>query len=345
MFLLNGMLFSSMHAEASFFSNLLSADASADTNLPGNPQNDLNSQNMTLLQANVSTNSVVEEKATPNQISEDVSINIVSDNALLAMTGPSGVSDGTEVEDYSGDLEIYVIRKGDTFSQIADMFGVTVDTILSVNDLEKGSSLKEGEVLLILPFSGVEHTVTKGQTLQGIAKSYSVSIYEIKSANELGEDAKIAIGQKLIIPGAEMKTATSTASKPTKTYVSQAPLKDTTGYFTYPTVSWARRTRGIQKSPKHKGVDLAAPVGTPIYAAAAGRVIKAFPTGYNGGFGKMVVIQHSNGTSTLYAHMSAVKVSTGQKVSQGQTIGLMGNTGHSFGSHLHIEVLGGKNPF
>ena len=84
----------------------------------------------------------------------------------------------------------------------------------------------------------------------------------------------------------------------------------------------------------HTGQDFPAPVGTPIYAAAAGVVLS--PTA-GGWAGINVVIQHSNGGSTLYAHMSRKVVSTGQTVRPGQLIGYVGTTGRSFGAHLHFE--------
>ena len=96
--------------------------------------------------------------------------------------------------------------------------------------------------------------------------------------------------------------------------------------------------------PGHKGVDLAAPTGTQIHAAAAGKVLIA-RNGYNGGFGNYVVIQHPNGTKTLYAHMSRLGTSTGAQVEQSSVIAYVGSTGRSTGPHLHFEVLGGKNPF
>jgi murein DD-endopeptidase MepM/ murein hydrolase activator NlpD len=85
----------------------------------------------------------------------------------------------------------------------------------------------------------------------------------------------------------------------------------------------------------HEGTDLAADCGTPIYAAHAGTVILAR---YNGGFGLAVVIDHGDGVQTVYGHSSEVLVSEGQEVAAGDPIALMGNTGYSFGCHLHFEV-------
>jgi murein DD-endopeptidase MepM/ murein hydrolase activator NlpD len=95
----------------------------------------------------------------------------------------------------------------------------------------------------------------------------------------------------------------------------------------------------------HNGIDLAAPVGTPVLASAGGKVIVSRMGGYNGGYGIYVVISHSNGTQTLYAHLNANWVSVGEEVVQGQVIGTVGRTGRVTGPHLHFEVRGAKNPF
>jgi murein DD-endopeptidase MepM/ murein hydrolase activator NlpD len=85
----------------------------------------------------------------------------------------------------------------------------------------------------------------------------------------------------------------------------------------------------------HAGIDIAVPAGTPIRAAASGRVALA---GWNGGYGNYTCIQHSGAIATCYAHQSSIGVSVGQSVTQGQVIGAVGCTGHCFGDHLHFEV-------
>ena len=92
-------------------------------------------------------------------------------------------------------------------------------------------------------------------------------------------------------------------------------------------------------------MDLAASIGTTIRAAAAGEVIVSKSTGWNGGYGQYIVIKHSNGSQTLYAHLSANSVGVGDSVAAGEVIGAMGNSGKSTGPHLHFEVRGAKNPF
>jgi murein DD-endopeptidase MepM/ murein hydrolase activator NlpD len=92
---------------------------------------------------------------------------------------------------------------------------------------------------------------------------------------------------------------------------------------------------GMRWGSLHPGLDIGAGMGTPIKAAAAGRVIIS---GYNGGYGNLVVIDHGNGLATAYAHQSQIAVSVGQQVGQGQVIGYVGSTGFSTGPHLHFEV-------
>ena len=92
---------------------------------------------------------------------------------------------------------------------------------------------------------------------------------------------------------------------------------------------------GMRWGRMHEGIDIAAALGTPVHAAAAGVVIHA---GWLGGYGNLVVLDHGNGLATAYAHASAILVSPGQQVDQGATVSLVGSTGRSTGPHLHFEV-------
>ena len=94
---------------------------------------------------------------------------------------------------------------------------------------------------------------------------------------------------------------------------------------------------GSRWGRSHKGIDIGASKGTPIKAVAAGTVTLA-QYGYGGGYGNHVIISHGNGVQTLYGHCTTLKVSVGQKVSQGQVIATVGNTGNSQGNHLHLEI-------
>ena len=115
----------------------------------------------------------------------------------------------------------------------------------------------------------------------------------------------------------------------------------TDGYYAMPLREF-RKTQGIHGA---NAVDLAAPIGTPVIAAAGGVVIES-DTGdrWNHGHGNCVVIRHENKTETLYCHLSENLVGVGDKVEQGEEIGLVGVTGHTTGPHLHFEVHGARNP-
>jgi murein DD-endopeptidase MepM/ murein hydrolase activator NlpD len=129
---------------------------------------------------------------------------------------------------------------------------------------------------------------------------------------------------------------TSTAAK------AAAKLPAVSGYFGNPLNGAGKLSQGLHG---HNAVDIAAPPGTPIYAAASGTVTTVKSDGgWNSGYGNYVVISHPNGTSTLYAHMSSVATSGGA-VSKGSVIGYVGRTGEATGNHLHFEVHGAQNPF
>ena len=106
-------------------------------------------------------------------------------------------------------------------------------------------------------------------------------------------------------------------------------------------------TDGLNFGKLHQrnAVDIANSCGTDIWASADGLVIEIKSTGWNGGYGKYVKIEHLNNIKTLYAHLSKINVSLGQKVKQGEKIGEIGQSGEATGCHLHFEVLGAKNPF
>ncbi len=341
-----------LETKAGFFDSLLNNKVygALDASFFGASNN--NSQTMPLLKANVSSLEIIQGKnskdSKENKVNQNETINIIAETSLLPNASPMSPVGGSDIEDYSVDqTSVYVVRKGDTLSEIADMFGVSVNTILSANDMKKGETVKEGDVLLILPFSAIEHTVTKGQTLKSIATLYKADLNAILLANDIELTANLTIGQKLVIPDAEMLDEPETTKSNTKNLAtgkrknSVESLPSVSGFFKNP-VPGAKRTRGIK--PGHRGVDLAAPTGTPIYAAASGKVLKA-GMGYNGGFGNMVIIQHSNGCKTLYAHMSKLGSTSGETVNQGDIIGYVGSTGRSTGPHLHIETIGCKNPF
>ncbi len=293
-----------------------------------------NSQNTALLQAVTNIN--------PNPYKKNSEISIVDDSAVETVSGPAGTR--LEVSEHvdSDKISIYTVRSGDTLGQIAEMFGVSANTIIWANNLKNAKDIKINDQLVILPISGVKYIVKKGDTIKTIAATFKGDAEEIINFNDLSGTSALTVGQELIIPDGEVLLAETPKTKIT-TAKNLKSYADTTGYFMKP-ISGGVRTQGLHGGCRC-GVDLANTFGTPVYAAAGGKVIISKNSGWNGGYGNHIVIMHPNGTQTLYAHLSNNLVSVGYSVEKGEQIGAMGSSGRSTGSHLHFEVRGGKNPF
>lgn len=267
---------------------------------------------------------------------------VLDDSVILPMHSP--LYDGTSTVDLAPEtidndqIYLYTIRDGDTIADVSKMYGVSANTILWANDLSSKSSLKAGQVLVILPINGVKYTIKSGDTVESIAKKFKSHTENITRFNNL-EDGKLVVGTEIIIPDGEM-TSSSVASTVTSYPATTNGL--ILGYFIRP-IAGGIKTQNVHG---HNGVDIGAKIGTTIRATADGKVILARVGGWGGGYGNYVIIQHPNGMQTLYAHMSTVNVSVGDSVSQGDSIGAVGNTGDSHGAHLHIEIhkKGGANP-
>ncbi|MBX4215506.1 peptidoglycan DD-metalloendopeptidase family protein [Candidatus Parcubacteria bacterium] len=273
--------------------------------------------------------------------SQTISLPLAS---LSLSPGPTGVpGHTTEVNEvaFSEEISIYVVRKGDSISSIAKMFGVTSSTIIWANDIQRGI-ISEGQKLVILPVSGIQYTVKEGDTVKKIADKYKADLEEMLVFNGISLETKLTAGDTLIIPDVEgnLVKQSPTLSLPTsRLRGTGGPSYD--GYYLRPIVG-GYRSQGLHG---YNGVDLAAPLGSAVLAAAAGNVIVARSGGWNGGYGNYVVIEHENGTQTLYAHLLRLNVSAGATVARGELIGALGSTGKSTGPHLHFEVRGAKNPF
>lgn len=237
----------------------------------------------------------------------------------------------------------YTIQSGDTISTIAEQFDLKVTTILWENNLTVYSVIRPGDVLKILPTDGINYTIAKGDTLTSIAKKYDVDEAKIIETNKLGDGTKLAVGGKLFIPGGRKISTASSMPKETRyTGISAIVnlLKDQPDSTPVSgnKMNWPAGVRRITQyfSWRHTGLDIAGPIGTPIYAADSG-VIEV--EGWGTGYGNQIVIDHGGGKKTRYAHLSKFYVKKGERVTKGQAIAAMGSTGWSTGSHLHFEVI------
>ncbi len=298
-----------------------------------------NSQNMTVLKA------VVNVDPNPDKSLRNQDIALASDNALLAEIGPSGSI--ADINNQSNtQISLYTVRKGDTLSDIAELFDVSVNTIIWANNIDRKSSLQEGQTLIILPVSGIQHKVKKGDTIKSIISKYKADLNEVLSYNDLTKDSVLKEGDIIIIPDAEPTALQSAVISKKKTNTT-SKLHDANGpsylgYYMKP-VPNGKISQGLHG---YNAVDIAAPVGTSIRASASGTVIASVMNGgWNGGYGNYVIISHPNGTQTLYAHCSATLVTVGQSVDKGDVIAKIGMTGKTTGPHVHFEIRGARNPF
>ena len=302
-----------------------------------------NAQNVPLLQA--PKNIDPQAKAAP-------AVLVVNDSALSgANIGADGVADANSPFVRTSDqISLYTVHPGDTPSGIAAMFDINEATLYSANDLKSNEKIQPGQVLVILPVAGAKFTTkVKGDTISRIAKSYGADVAKVSEFNNIPSNQALEIGTTIIIPDAEEGSATGhdgagNAKKPVAAKkdgkAAKVVVKTKSGtYFSCP-VPTAVMSQNIHG---HNGVDLAAPLGTPIYAAADGQVMIARSGGWGGGYGTYAVIKHPNGMQTMYAHASSLTVSTGENVVKGQLIGRVGSTGDSSGNHTHYEVRGGAN--
>jgi len=266
---------------------------------------------------------------------------IVEDGVLV----PSGVFSDDEVAQsrtVNGEISVYTVREGDSLSQIAEMYGVTTNTILWANEIPNAKAIQPGDTLVILPIVGVRHIVKSGDTIGTIAKKYNGDAEEILAYNQLTSADSLKVGQTIIVPGGLVTTPAPAKSSPKRVAISGSGGSSSGSSGLAHPLPGAIKTQGIHG---YNAVDLAASAGTPIRAAAAGEVIVSKSGGWNGGYGNYVVIRHPNGIQTLYAHNSSNAVGVGAYVTQGQTIAYVGSTGRSTGNHLHFEVRGARNPF
>ncbi|HUZ92588.1 MAG TPA: peptidoglycan DD-metalloendopeptidase family protein [Candidatus Paceibacterota bacterium] len=269
--------------------------------------------------------------------------NVIPGNDLLGSVSDPGQPIGPV---FSRDSLIpYAVQKGDTLSGIAEYFGISLDTLANANPDVKAQLIRPGDILNILPTSGVVYQTKSGDTLESVANYFNVPANNIQEFNKSVNFGTLTAGISLVIPGGKAGLASSHSSLP-----------NFNGDFIMPANGYNWGTLH-----PHNAVDIAASCETPVVASAEGLVVPDpnfgsgasgcpaadTPSSCNGGYGRFVLIEHpfGNNIETRYAHLDKVLVNIGDYVQQGQEVGTMGQTGDATGCHVHFEVLGAQNPF
>jgi murein DD-endopeptidase MepM/ murein hydrolase activator NlpD len=254
----------------------------------------------------------------------DVSI----DNVMQPVDAPAGTTG----------FQVYVVRGGDTLAKIGAKFGLSRQTVYWANTarLPDPATLRIGQKLVIPPANGVTVTVKASDTLSGFASRYRVSTRAIMSANNLS-GTNLTVGQLLLIPATPPAIPTPTPKPGCGASCGRTVW--TGGKLRWP-VPASRTITQYYNSRTHPAIDIGAPTGTPVVAAAGGTVLWAgwkYSGGGTGG-GIEIWINHGGKLYTTYNHLSKVYVKVGQTVAAGQHIGNVGMTGNATGPHLHFEV-------
>ena len=249
----------------------------------------------------------------------------------------------------------YIVQRGDAMSVIADKFQVSTETILYnnkdvLNDDPHG--LKPGMVLLIPPVDGIYYTWKEGDTIEKVAGEFKAESEDIMEfpGNEvdLVTPDDIKPGTLILIPGGERELfdwsslAWSQSSGAGTGSSACGGGRPGDGSFIWPVAGEPHTISGNTYGAGHLGVDMTGVEGDVVMASDHGVVTFSGWSQY--GYGNMVQIDHGNGYVTLYAHLNAIFVGMCQTVGRGDQIGTVGNTGNSFGAHLHFEIrLGGAS--
>jgi murein DD-endopeptidase MepM/ murein hydrolase activator NlpD len=252
---------------------------------------------------------------------------------------------------------VHSIQPGDNLASVANRYNTTIESLILLNPGVENRTLPVGGTLLVIPnFQGVPYTVQVGDTLEGIAATYEIPV---SAVTRIRTDEFLQIGEVLFLKGAlplEERPHAEVASRseegvnrrPTPAHPVEPPTAPQHKPSPPPPtrapagLMWPAQAIlefsefGPRDDGFHQGLDMAAPLGTPVMAARSGRVIAA---GWDNGYGLCIRIDHGDGMVTRYAHASKLYVSVGDWVEQGAVIMAMGATGRATGPHLHFEVI------
>lgn len=241
----------------------------------------------------------------------------------------------------------HTVKAGETLGGIANRVEVPRVLIIEANGLKPPYLIRQGQVLIIPRRRS--RTVKAGETGFSIAYEEGIAWSAIATASGINPKAPVREGQKLVIPtlskpgivaapAVDAKDAGATSSaKPAKAEVAAGSAADAPVTFAWPAPGNIRRGFVARGKPSaHDGIDLVGPEGSAVRAAAPGTV--AFAGREPKRYGNLVIVDHGKGWFSAYAKLSRVTVQKGEKVRQGERIGLIGNTGSTPQTELHFEI-------
>lgn len=275
-------------------------------------------------------------------------------------------------------VKSYVVAQGDSLWSIANSQNIELDTLVGSNTFKTSARLRPGAILRIPNQDGIFYLMKKGDTIESVCRRYGVSINKVRQVNPEVNVAALKAEDEIFLPGArpegliehhdDVKLAEVKKPAPAKkTPAKEKPavktemkveriekpskgeiaVTKTRSGFRWPIMGRINSPFGWRQHPItrrrdfHTGIDIKAARNDPIKAAGSGKVVYS---GWMGGYGKTLVIEHPNGQSTLYAHCSTLLAGKGANVSQSQIVAKIGTTGRSTGPHLHFEVRNGNSP-
>lgn len=225
----------------------------------------------------------------------------------------------------------YIVKQGDTISQIAEANGMTMNMLLANNPNVSVKNLKIGQKLTIVSENGIFYKVQKGDSLSKIASKFKMKLDDITAYNDI--DAKnLKVGQDIFLKNPDIRVLANSGKGGIT--VASTGFRFPVEYKGVNSPYGSRFHPVLKRYIFHAGVDLKARY-VPLRAAQSGKVSYA---GYMNGYGKIIIIKHSNGYETRYAHLDKIGVKVGQNVNKGELIGKTGMSGRVTGPHLHFEV-------
>lgn len=201
-----------------------------------------------------------------------------------------------------------------------------------------GCSLGSGSSKIGIGGEGVYHQVRRGENLYRIGKAYGVSHAELARANGIADAGRLEVGQRIFVPGVKRTLPVSLITP--EHALSEAPssneLPQGEAVFIWPLTSGTLTSSfGPRGRSFHDGIDIVAAPGAVVHAARDGDVIYSDTLR---GYGNVVIVQHSGGYATIYAHNEQNLVDAGSKVRQGQAVAKVGRSGRTSGPNLHFEI-------